>query len=243
MHTPDRAPLPKTVELLWDRTGTGTRGPKRGLSLDQILDAATAIGDTEGYTALSMARVAKHLGFTTMSLYRYVDSKDTLVELLLDRVIGGPPELPADAGWRTALEAWAWGEYHAIRAHEWWLDIPMTSPPLGPNNMAWLETGMSAFAGIPIPEPVKLQLIVNVSLSVIGRMRFRRDTAKQSEEVDYQAILLQVVDPERFPAVHSAMAHRAFESEDIDWEKADFGFFLDRLLDGYEVFIARFSRE
>ncbi|QLY33903.1 TetR/AcrR family transcriptional regulator [Nocardia huaxiensis] len=237
MHTPDRAPLPKSMELLWDHTGTGSRGPKRGLSLDQIVQAAITVADAEGYAALSMARVAKELGFTTMSLYRYVDSKDTLVDLLLDRAIGEPPAIPREAGWRTGLEAWAWAEHRAIRAHPWWLDIPMNSPPLGPNNMAWLEAGMSTLAAVPVAEPLKLQLLLNLSLSVIGRTRFLRDMVSRSHEIDYQEMLLRVVDPTRYPAVHSAISHRAFDSDDIDWDEADFAFFLDRLLDGYEVFI------
>ncbi|WP_067713728.1 TetR/AcrR family transcriptional regulator [Nocardia yamanashiensis] len=230
--------LPKSVKLLWDLDGAGSRGPKRGLSLDQILDAAIAVADAEGYAALSMSRVAKQLGFTPMSLYRYVDSKETLVELLLDRVIGPAPELPAGDGWRPALEAWAWAEFHAIRAHEWWLDIPMSGPPTGPNNMDWLETGLSALADLPIPEPQRLQLMVNLSLYVIGRTRFLREMTKRAkEEHDYTAVLLQVLDPARYPTVSRALQHNAFEDDGMHWEEADFRFALDRLLDGYERYI------
>ncbi|MEU1209544.1 TetR/AcrR family transcriptional regulator [Nocardia sp. NPDC005825] len=233
--TPEPQALPKSVKLLWDLDEAGSRGPRRGMSLEQILDTAMTIADTEGYAALSMARVAKELGFTTMSLYRYVDSKDTLVVLLHDRIFDHTPELPA--GWRAGLEAWAWAEFHAIRAHDWWLDIPMTTPPLGPNNMAWLETGMNALAEVDIPEALKLQLLVNLSIYVIGRTRFLRDAIRQSEDQDYTGILISVLDPQRFPAVTSALTNRAFESDDMHWEEADFGFALDRLLDGYQVFI------
>ncbi|MGX1804089.1 TetR/AcrR family transcriptional regulator [Nocardia sp. NPDC055321] len=234
--------LPPAMKLMWDTDGAGTRGPKRGLSLDQILDAAIRIADADGYAGLSMGKLAKELGFTTMSLYRYVDSKETLVELLSDRAIGDPPVIPPGADWRAGLEAWAWGEFHAIRRHDWWLDIPLTTPPVGPNNMGWLEAGMTALSGIAAPEPVRLQLVVNLSLYVIGRTRFLRDTVKSVEnELDYSAALSLVLDPARFPAVASAIAHRAFDDEEINWEEADFTFALDRLLDGYAQFIATFE--
>lgn len=237
MKRPDVRVLPKSVQLLWDLDSAGSRGPKRGLSLDQILDTAVAVADAEGYAALSMARVAKELGFTTMSLYRYVDSKDTLVELLHDRIFDTPPDLPAD-DWRGALEAWAWAEFHAIRAHDWWLDIPMTSPPIGPNNMAWLEAGMTALSTLPIPESLRLQLLMNLSIYVIGRTRFLRDTIQpEDKDHDYAAILAAVLAPERFPAVTGALTNRAFDGDDMHWEEADFGFALARLLDGYQVFI------
>ncbi|WP_067705016.1 TetR/AcrR family transcriptional regulator [Nocardia jejuensis] len=238
METPEQRVLPTSVKLMWELEAAGSRGPKRGLSLAQILDAAIAVADAEGYAGLSMSRLAKELGFTTMSLYRYVDSKDTLVELLSDRAIGPAPELPAGTGWRAALEAWAWAEFHAIRRHDWWLDIPMTSPPLGPNNMAWLECGLSAFAAAPIPEPRRLQMVTNLSFYVIGRARFLRDTIRSAgQDEDFTAILSGVLDPERFPAITSALAHQAFDDDDIHWEEADFGFALDRLLDGYEAFV------
>ncbi|MET9489449.1 TetR/AcrR family transcriptional regulator [Nocardia sp. NPDC006630] len=242
METPEEQALPKLVRLLWDLDDPGSRGPKRGMSLDEILEAAIAVADAEGYAALSMSRVAKQLGFTTMSLYRYVDSKETLVELLLDRLVGAPPALPADAGWRAGLEAWAWGEFRAIRVHPWWLDIPISAPPLGPKNMDWLEAGLTAMADAPLPEPVKLQMVTNLSLYVIGRARFLKDTVQRSEDdTDYAAILAQVLDPARYPAITSALSHRAFDDDDMHWEEADFRFSLDRLLDGYEHFITKFT--
>ena len=38
-----------------------------------------------------MQRVAKELGYTTMSLYNYVPSKDQLVELMIDAATPPPP--------------------------------------------------------------------------------------------------------------------------------------------------------
>ncbi|WP_067568315.1 TetR/AcrR family transcriptional regulator [Nocardia acidivorans] len=243
MDRHDERVLPKAVKLMWNLDDPGTRGPKRGMSLDQIIDAAVTIGDAEGFAAISMGRIAKELGFTPMSLYRYVDSKDTLVDILLDRVIGPPPVLPTGSGWRAGLSAWAWAEFRTIQRHDWWLDIPMTGPPLGPNNMDWLETGMSALADLPIPEPQRLQLLVNLSFFVIGRARFLRDTLNNLEdEKDYTAILSRILDPARYPAVSSAVTNRAFEDDDMHWEEGDFGFALDRLLDGYEHYITNYSR-
>ncbi|MGW4245722.1 TetR/AcrR family transcriptional regulator [Nocardia sp. NPDC004722] len=241
MKTPDEQVLPKAVKLMWDLEGAGNRGPKRGMSLDQILDTAMAIADSEGYAAVSMARIAKELGFTTMSLYRYVDSKDTLVELLHDRIFDIRPDLP-DNDWRAAMEAWAWAEFRAIRAHDWWLDIPMTSPPLGPKNMAWLESGMTALSCLAVPEALRLQLLLNLSIYVIGRTRFLRDTIQpENEDLDYGAVLTAVLDPARFPALTSAITNRAFDDDDVNWEEADFSFALDRLLDGYQVFLDRLA--
>ncbi|TCJ93786.1 TetR/AcrR family transcriptional regulator [Nocardia alba] len=235
----DRA-LPKAVALMWGREQPGGRGPKRGLTLDQILDAATEVADAEGYAALSMNRVAKQLGFTAMSLYRYVDSKNTLVDLLMDRVVGQPPDIAAGTPWRLGLERWALAEFERLGRHLWWLDIPLNRPPMGPNNMAWLETALQVLADAAVPEPVKLQLVMNMSMFVVGKRRFLRDLQVE-EGGDFASVMARVLDPQRFPSVSAALSNAAFDDDDIDWERADFEFGLARLLDGYEVFIATFG--
>ncbi|MET8654089.1 TetR/AcrR family transcriptional regulator [Nocardia aurea] len=237
MATSEEAAIPKAIALLWGLDVPGGRGPKRGLTLDQILDAAVEVADAEGYQALSMNRVATQLGFTAMSLYRYVDSKQTLVDLLLDRVVGTPPTIAPDTPWREALWQWAMAEYAAIERHPWWLDIPLIGPPMGPNNMQWLETGLRALAATEIPVPVRMQLVMNLSFFVMGRMRLARGlTVDTGGEDDYAEVMQRLIDPRRYPNVVAALSSDSLD-DDIDWNRADFEFGLARLLDGYESFV------
>src|SRR5262245_33449921 len=100
--------LPRYLQLLWDKEPEGRRGPKPGRSIEEIGAAAVAIADADGLDAVSMKSVAGAIGFTTMSLYRYVDSKDELYAVMLD-VAYGPPALAfsADDGWRERISQWA----------------------------------------------------------------------------------------------------------------------------------------
>ncbi|GGN90718.1 TetR/AcrR family transcriptional regulator [Nocardia rhizosphaerihabitans] len=240
MTTSGDTALPKSVELMWGLEQPGARGPRRGLTLDQILDAAVAVADAEGYAALSMNRVAKQLGFTAMSLYRYVDSKNTLIDLLMDRVVGEPPAIAADTPWRPGLEQWASAEFERIGRHPWWVDIPLNRPPMGPNNMAWLDAGLRLLGETAVPEPIKLQLVMNLSMFVMGKRRAVRDLQTE-EDGDFASVMARVLDPQRFPSVSAALSASAFYDDEIDWDKADFEFGLARLLDGYEVFIRTFD--
>ncbi len=53
-----------------------------------------------------MARVAKKLGFTTMSLYPHVASKDELLQLMWNASAQGAESLVLDGdGWRDRLRA------------------------------------------------------------------------------------------------------------------------------------------
>ncbi|CAM3032992.1 TetR/AcrR family transcriptional regulator [Prescottella defluvii] len=241
METTDGAALPRVVELAWGLGESGSRGPKRGLSVPEILDAAIELADDEGVASLSMARVAKRLGFTTMSLYRYVESKDELLELISDRVLGPPPTIPPTLSWREGLEMWAHAEYDALMRHRWWLRLPINGAPLGPNNVAWLEAALGCLASAGLPEAVKVQIALNVSVHVIGRARFAMDLVPDAEPDNYARILPQILDPAQFPAVLSALGSGAFEEDDVDWEQADFRFALSLLLDGVERLVARYD--
>ncbi|HEY5984788.1 MAG TPA: helix-turn-helix domain-containing protein, partial [Streptosporangiaceae bacterium] len=113
-------PLPPGLDLLWGRRERGRRGPKPGLSLDAIVEAAIRLADAEGLDAVSMARVAGELGFTTMSLYRYITSKDELLQLMWNASALGAEQLVLDGqGWRPRLRQWAMVQREMIDRHPW----------------------------------------------------------------------------------------------------------------------------
>src|SRR6188508_1559790 len=83
--------LPRGVALAWGVAANPQRGPKRELSIERIVEAAVEIADAEGLAAVSMSSIAASLGFTTMSLYRYVSAKDDLIMLMQEYGTGLPP--------------------------------------------------------------------------------------------------------------------------------------------------------
>jgi len=107
MSSDKQRPLPPGLDLLWGRRGGGRRGPRRGLSVDDIVDAAVRLADAEGLDGVSMARVADELGFTTMSLYRYVASKDELLQLMWNASARDAEDLMLRGDdWRSRLRSW-----------------------------------------------------------------------------------------------------------------------------------------
>src|SRR2546425_10656382 len=74
-----------------------------GLSREHILEVALELAENEGIDALSMRRLAQELDVWPMSVYRYFQDKDEL----LDAVVGRAAErgsLPGEAGaWRGQL--------------------------------------------------------------------------------------------------------------------------------------------
>jgi AcrR family transcriptional regulator len=239
MSEPTDRPIPPSLELAWGLREEGTRGPRRGLTLERIVDAGIEVAGAEGVGALSMAKIAKRLGVGTMSLYRYVAAKDELVMLMVDRALGDAPALPAGGDWRAGLTAWCDGFRAAYRRHPWSLKVPITGPPLGPNNVAWLDRALEAMAETGLSEQDKLSAVLVLSGFVRNEATLTADFAAASggEQVmpGYGALLTQITDAAAFPALHRAIASGALDDEDdMDLE---YHFGLTRILDGIAVMI------
>lgn len=134
--------------LIHDRPEPTGSGPR--LSRATIVRAAVEIADTEGAEALTMRRIATALGSSTpMSLYRYVGSKDGLVDLVLDEVYG-EIHLPANApdDWREGLRTFARASWAAMRRHPWFAALSHHRPPLGPNALRRIEFALAAMSSL-----------------------------------------------------------------------------------------------
>lgn len=249
--TPDAAEavIPSAIKLAWGLRDRGARGPKPGLTLERIAQAGIELADRDGLEAVSMGRVAAELEAGTMSLYRYVASKEELLTLMVDAGLGRPnvpPEI-RQAGWRTGLEWWARNVRQAYRSHPWSLRVPITAPPLGPNNVAWMEVALDTLADTPLDESEKVSTLLLISGFVRNDATLSTDIAAARQAAPpsqtYGAILSQLADPTRFPAVSRAIASGTFDDDDYDDFDTDFDYGLQRILDGIEALIRRKRRQ
>ncbi len=55
---------------------------RRTLDTQQVVESAAALADAEGLDAVTLTRVAEHLGVRQPALYRHVDSFDALIRAL-----------------------------------------------------------------------------------------------------------------------------------------------------------------
>jgi AcrR family transcriptional regulator len=227
--------LPASLEAAWGRPPARGRGPKPGLSLERIVDAAVRLAAREGLGAVSMSRVAAELGSSPMSLYRYVAAKDELLALMVDATMGAPPAVEAEhEDWRTGLERWAWAYHDVLRRHPWVLRIPQAAPGVTPNLTAWLDYGLRALAATGLPEEDKLSTLLLVSGFVRNEATLAADMSGRTEIMPAWARVLRgLTDDERFPALRAALASGAFDQDDDPDDEFVWG--LARILDGIAV--------
>ena len=162
----------------------GTQPPRRdrGLSREEIVEAAIAVADAEGPDAISMRRIAREVGAGVMSLYWYVASKEELLDRMLD-AIEAEIEVPEPTGdWRADLGAFAHRTRAARRQHRWAVEFIGTRPPSGPNDVRNLERLLSLLDGIGVDDyRVIMGVFMTVATFVIGAV------IREAQEVRYQA--------------------------------------------------------
>ncbi|MFI0367109.1 TetR/AcrR family transcriptional regulator [Actinomadura sp. 1N219] len=251
-HGDDRD-LGRSLKLLWGDRTRPPRGRPPGLSLDRIVAAAVEVADElalkEGIEALSMRRVATHLGVGTMTLYRYVPGKSELLDLMLDRVIEASgddepecaddePERADDGlGWREILLADARGHWRLCLDHPWYPFVDQSRPLLGPNSLRGLDQLLGQLRRFGTDDRTLMMMVgvqydyVNgVARSHINELRAVARTGVSSEEF-WQ---------EQGPTLESALNSGAFptmaslddKTFDFSYEQL-FEFGLARIHDGF----------
>lgn len=239
----------RTLTLLW-RVHTGEpprRGPRPRLELDQVVDAAIALADTEGLEAVTMRSLARRLGISAMALYTYVPGKDELLDLMLDQIYARMPHEPwaADEPWRTRLRTMAAANRALLRDHPWAAGVSTGRPPLGPGQMAKYEHELAAFDGLDLRD-----VEIDAALSFV--LAFVRSAAVAAQDAaainvatgddaawwaEVAPLLAQLVDPADYPrADRVGSAVGAAQGAAFDPDGA-YAFGLERVLDGLAALI------
>nr|WP_277605795.1 TetR/AcrR family transcriptional regulator C-terminal domain-containing protein [Glycomyces sp. L485] len=228
--------------MLWRQAPTrARRGPRKGLTVDAVVNAAIAVADADGLEAVTMRRVAEPLGVATMTLYTYVPGKSELIVLMLDALYGAIERTePAGRDWRERLATVARDNFAMYRAHPWAAAAAQNRPPLGPGQCAKYEYELRTMDGTGLTDAQKDDALAFLLAFVRNAAaEAEREASAMSEKEWWEAsgpLLAKVLDPERFPT--AARVGQAALGAAFDPEHA-FEFGLDRALDGLAALIGR----
>jgi TetR/AcrR family transcriptional regulator, tetracycline repressor protein len=225
------------------------RGTQGGPALTRraVIEAALASADAGGLKAITFRRLAAQLGGTPMSLYRYVHSKDALLDALADRVFE-EFEVPTDdsADWREQLSGLARSFRRLLIAHPAIAALrTAASPPLSDNQARAVEVVLRTLsrAGFAPQEAALLEIeletfvLAHVMLETGGGTPPPSDTERKAQIREIRARLL-TLPPEQFPHIVEAAAYLS-EPPDPDWA---FDLGLELLIGGFEKILERDGR-
>ena len=143
----------------WQRAPDRPSRRRRELiSRDAIVTAAVQLLDREGLAALSMRRLAEELGTGAASLYWHVGSKDGLLDLVFDHVIGeGKVPDPDPERWQEQIKEVARAQRAASLRHPWLVRASIGRIPMGPNALHYSERILAILRAGGLPPRLAVQ--------------------------------------------------------------------------------------
>jgi AcrR family transcriptional regulator len=186
----DRSPI-------WARPVRGSRGPAPTHSRDAIAAAGVLLADQQGLTAVSMRAVATALGTSAGSLYRYLSSRDDLLDLMTDRVMGElRPYRPSEGDWLDTMLLVARDQRALYPRHRWLLDVMQRPSSFGPESLSWFDHCLR------ILEPVRCG--VTAKFEAIAMMTGVVSLFARSETTS-RSVTFGLVDPAAAPYLEAAL--------------------------------------
>jgi AcrR family transcriptional regulator len=185
-----------------------------------------------------------------MTLYHYVRTKDDLVDLMDDAIMGEvlipDGELPRE--WRAAMRAIAARSHATFVRHPWAMQA-MSGSRGGPNGMRHFEQSLAAVSSLAIDGRAKLELIAIVDDYVFGYVFRTGEVAASFAEMATEEVIAELMPyfeaqlaTGEFPQIQhlfGADTRRTWELIVETLTSARFETGLDLLLDGIEAKLRR----
>jgi len=200
-----------TSELIWLRPEKAGVGRPAQRSRAEITTAAVRLADRSGLGAVSMRHVAAELGTGAGSLYRYVDTRDDLLDLMADQVYGEYDFGAPTGNWLDDLVEVGVQAREIFRRHPWLVDLVMARPVVGPNGVDVVEHVLAVLAHHPADDGTKLVAYAMLNSIVASLAQNERSGADNLRSARYVA---HVVAEGRHPHIAALKVGPPEEGED-----------------------------
>lgn len=212
------------------------------LTVATVVDAALALVDAEGLEAVSIRKLARHLGVTPMAIYWHVRNKDELLDGVAARILEDI-DLPAGPGkeWEEQLRVLLGSLLGALRAHPSAASLISTRTIASERSLQATETLLDILrrAGF---SPAQATQVARHALSTLTSLVagepgtvVRHESPAQRETRRQARATLEALPSDHYPRLVEAAAPL---SEGMAPD-AYFAFGLDLLLAGIEAMAPR----
>ena len=241
----DTAGIDEGVLPWWPSTDRRRGGSRSGLTRRRIIDAGLDLVAKEGFTALTMRRVAESLDCGVMSLYWYVATRDELVAVVVDELLRGVPTPAPETPWREQVIEVCGAFVSILRPHRRVLAsfpggiapgpqmLRMTNDIYGALGSAGFQ-GTDLFHGVDAIGSLTVGLVFRDSTDDPGPAGAEGPAQRKRTPDSVQGVDFGLLDDRLYPHLVAA-GGRPDRDDGLD-------FALDTLLDGLEVRLRRQGR-
>jgi AcrR family transcriptional regulator len=177
----------ESSELIWLRPEGAGVGRPASRSREEITEAAVRVADRDGLSGVSMRNVAAELGTGAGTLYRYVDNRDDLLDLMADHVAGEYVLDAATGEWLDDLVDVGLQAREIHRRHQWLPELTLTRPVTGPNGLEVTEYVLAVLAGHPASDGDKLVALAMLHAVVAAAAQAEASTVDMTRSARFVA--------------------------------------------------------
>lgn len=147
------------------------RGRPATIDLDAVLEGALRLVGRVGVEGLTMKALALELGVTPMAIYRYVENKQALLELIVERVLSREPS-GSSGSWSDRLWALLWMNFEEVGRYPGLADY-LYQGAVSSQGRRLLENAVQLLTEAGIPAAQARLAFSDIYAYMIGRLVLR----------------------------------------------------------------------
>jgi AcrR family transcriptional regulator len=220
--------MPEGPDAIWMRPEHAGVGRPAERSRGELTAVAIAVADRDGLDAVSMRRIAAELGTGPASLYRYVASRDDLLDLMADSVAAEFDLAGAAGDWLADLLDVGRQAREIMLRHSWLPGLVISRGALGPRGADLLEYVLGVLTDQPADAITKVEAFAMLMAVTAAYVQHETSAGLAGQERQ-AAYLVRVATDGRHPQI-AAMLASAVPSPTHDQDR--FALVLARVLTG-----------
>jgi AcrR family transcriptional regulator len=176
--------MPEAQVVIWMRPEHATVGRPAERSRAELTSIAVWVADRDGLGAVSMRRVAAELGTGPATLYRYVASRDDLLDLMADSVAAEFALTDRSGDWLADFLQLGRQAREIMLRHPWLPALVIGRGALGPRGADLLEYMLTVLADHPADGTDKIEafaMLMAVTAAYVQHEISAREAAQQRQ--------------------------------------------------------------
>jgi TetR/AcrR family transcriptional regulator, tetracycline repressor protein len=208
-------------------------GRPRRLTSSRVVAEARRIGAEEGIEALTMRRLADALGVLPNALYTYFPDKASIVDAVLDDLIGDVERPHPNASPRRGLLSLMASYRSLLLTQPGLIALTVSRPQIGPKAIRLREDGLTLLKQGGLNDADAVRAYLALFAYTAGFVAFEAGRPAGERDAEQRADARKVhegLPADEFPTTRALASRLAKRPGD-----AEFTYGLERLLDGFAV--------
>jgi TetR/AcrR family transcriptional regulator, tetracycline repressor protein len=201
------------------------------LTRDRVVAAARRIGADRGVEALTMRRLAVALGVMPNALYTYFPDKASILDAVLDDLLGDVERPGRRVSWRRGLIALMTSYRNVLVSQPGLIPLSVSRPMLGPNAMGLRESMLTLLRRGGLDDSATVTAFLALFAYTTGFAAFEagRVPGKRDAKQRAAARELYVALPDQdFPSTRALAPLLATRPGEVEFRRG-----LEALIDGF----------